>query len=79
MVISVFDTVESIVRKGEIACISNFSFSPHCFQKAFLHRPVIRFLVWEWVKADLNTVPFNPDFLRPWERSLLETLLERRK
>ena len=33
MIISVFDRVENIVRKGEIACTSNFSFSHYVFQR----------------------------------------------
>ena len=31
MIISVFDNVENIVEKGEIACTSNFSFSHNVF------------------------------------------------
>ena len=31
--ISVFDRVENIVRKGEIACTSNFSFSHNVFKR----------------------------------------------
>ena len=33
MIISVFDKVENIVGKGEIACISNFSFSHDVFKR----------------------------------------------
>ena len=33
MIISVFDRVENIVGKGEIACTSNFSFSYNVFKK----------------------------------------------
>ena len=33
MIISVFDRVEKIVGKGEIACTSNFSFSHHVFKR----------------------------------------------
>ena len=33
MIISVFDRVENIVEKGEIACISNFSFFPQCLKR----------------------------------------------
>ena len=33
MMISVFDRVENIVRKGEIACTSNFSFSHDVFKR----------------------------------------------
>ena len=33
MIISVFDIVENIVGKGEIACTSNFSFSHNVFKR----------------------------------------------
>ena len=33
MIISVFDRVENIVRKGEIACRSSFSFSHNVFKR----------------------------------------------
>ena len=33
MIISVFDRVENIVGKGEIACTSNFSFSHYVFKR----------------------------------------------
>ena len=33
MIISVFDRVENIVAKGEIACTSNFSFSHNVFKR----------------------------------------------
>ena len=33
MLISVFDRVENIVGKGEIACTSNFSFSHNVFKR----------------------------------------------
>ena len=32
MIISVFDSVENIVGKGEIACTNNFSFSNNVFK-----------------------------------------------
>ena len=35
MKISVFDRVENIVGKGEIACTSNFSFSHNVFKRLF--------------------------------------------
>ena len=35
MIISVFDRVEKIVGKGEIACTSNFSFSHNVFERLF--------------------------------------------
>ena len=36
MIISVFDSVENIVGKGEIACTSNFSFSHNVFKRLLL-------------------------------------------
>ena len=33
MIVSVFDTVENIVRKGKIACTSNLSFSHNNFKR----------------------------------------------
>ena len=33
MIISVFDRVENIVGKGEIACTSNFSFDHNVFKR----------------------------------------------
>ena len=33
MIISIFDKVENIVGKGEIACTSNFSFSHNVFKR----------------------------------------------
>ena len=39
MIIYVFDRLENIVEKGEIACTSNFSFSCNVF-KMLLPRPV---------------------------------------
>ena len=33
MIISVFDRVENIVGKGQIACTSNFSFSHNVFKR----------------------------------------------
>ena len=46
MIISVFDRVESIVGKGEIAC--KFLF-PQCFQKASFPEALKGVIVWEWV------------------------------
>ena len=39
MIISVFDRVENIVGKGEIACTSNFSFSNNVFKGLFFPDP----------------------------------------
>ena len=41
MIVSVFDRVENIVGKGEIACTSDFSFST-TFSKDFFPRPIKR-------------------------------------
>ena len=38
MIISVFDKVENIVGKGEIACTSNFSFSHNVFKRLLFQR-----------------------------------------
>ena len=38
MIISVFDRVENIVGKGEIACTSNFSFSHNVFKRLLFQR-----------------------------------------
>ena len=38
MIISVFDRVENIVGKGEIACTSNFSFSHNVFKRILSQR-----------------------------------------
>ena len=55
MIISVFDRVENIVGKGEIACTSNFSFSHNVF-KWPLSKGVI---VWECVKQIRNFATFK--------------------
>ena len=51
MIISVFDRVENIVGKGEIACTSNFSFSLNVFKKASFPDSSKGVIVWEWVKT----------------------------
>ena len=38
VIISVFDRVENIVGKGEIACTSNFSFSHNVFKRLLSQR-----------------------------------------
>ena len=43
-----FDRAEHIVGKGEIACTSNFSFTPQYFQKASFPDPSKGVVVWEW-------------------------------
>ena len=55
MIISVFDRVENIVGKGEIACTSNFSFYPQCFQKASFPEASKGVIVWEWLKVVRST------------------------
>ena len=50
MRISVFDRVENILGKGEIACTSSFSFST-MFSKGFFPKLIKGVIVWEWVKA----------------------------
>ena len=72
MIISVFVILENIVGKGEIACISNFSFShnkqfllfPQCFQKSSFPDPSKGVIIWEWVKEDLN-------YSKSYERELV--------
>ena len=68
MMIYVFDWVEKIVGKGEIACTSNFSCSPQCFQKASFTDPSKGVIVWEWVKT-LITIPSlnDPDIEAYWK------------
>ena len=51
MIISVFDRVENIVGKGEIACKSNFSIFHNVFKKASFPDPSKGVILWEWVKA----------------------------
>ena len=56
VIISVFDRVENIVGKGEIASTSNFSFFPQCFQEDSLLKTLWDIvskgvIVWEWVKS----------------------------
>ena len=48
---SVFDRVENIVGKGEIACTSNSPFST-LFSKGFFPRLVKRCHLWEWVNVE---------------------------
>ena len=55
MIISVFDRVEDIVGKGEIACTSNFSFSHNVFQKASSLDASKGVIEWEWVKLHFFT------------------------
>ena len=52
MIISVFDTVENIVGKGEIA-YKQFLLCPKCFQKASFLDLSKGVIVWEWIKVHL--------------------------
>ena len=61
MIISVFDRVENIVGKGEIACTSNFSFSHNVFQKASFPDTSKGVIEWEWVKLKMD---INETFFR---------------
>ena len=49
MIISVFDRVENIDGKGEIACTNTFLLFPHCFQKVSFPDPSKGVIVWEWI------------------------------
>ena len=49
MIISVFDRIENIVGKEEIACTSNFSFSHNVFQTASFPDASKGVTLWEWV------------------------------
>ena len=55
MVISVFDRVENIVGKGEIAC----TIFPQCFKKASFQEASKGVIVWEWVKERNSYVNIN--------------------
>ena len=57
--------------KRRKCCLPVFSFSPQFFLKTFFLR-VIK-------TSDLNSVAHNPDFKRPWRKSLLKTLWEKMK
>ena len=57
--------------KGEIACYEEFLLFPQCFQKACFHgRQKVSLLG--------NGLTHNPNFLRPWKRSCMETLWEKK-
>ena len=49
MIISVFERVENIVGKGEIAYTSNFSFTPNVFKRLLSQTPSKGVIVCEWV------------------------------
>ena len=50
MIISVFDRVENIVGKGEIACTRNFSYSQNDSKRLSSQQRPKMSLLWEWVK-----------------------------
>ena len=50
MIISVFGSVENIVRKGENAGYKHFLLFPQCFEKASFPEASKGVIVWEWVK-----------------------------
>ena len=49
MIISVFDSVENIVGKGENAGYQHFLLFPQCFVKASFPDTSKGVIVWEWV------------------------------
>ena len=55
MIISVFDRIENIVGKGEIARYEQFLLFPQCFQKASFPEASKGVIMWEWV----NPLPNN--------------------
>ena len=73
MIISVFDRVENIVGKGEIAHYGQFLRFPQCFQKACFSGASKGVIVWEWVKHTnifymeecINQIPSCTDSLLP--------------
>ena len=50
MIISVFDRVENIMRKGENAGYQHFLLFQQCFEKASFPYTSKGVIVWEWVK-----------------------------
>ena len=55
MIISVFDTAENIVGKGENAGYQHFLLFPQCFGKATFPDLSKGVIVREWVKAHFHT------------------------
>ena len=51
MIISVFDSVENIVGKGENAGNQHFLLFPQCFKKTSFTDTSKDVIVWEWVNA----------------------------
>ena len=54
MIISVFNRVENILGKGEIARYEQFLLFPQCFQKACFPGASKGVIVWEWVNGLFN-------------------------
>ena len=59
MIISVFDRVENIVGKGEIARYEQFLLCPQCFQKACFPGASEDVTVGEWVNSYHTILNFN--------------------
>ena len=54
--ISVFDRVEKIVRKGENAGYQHFLLFPQCFEKASFPDTSKGVIMWEWVKRNIHQI-----------------------
>ena len=59
MIISVFDTFENIVGKGEMACTSKCLLFPQCFEKASFLDASKGVIVWESVKPLPDNAAFR--------------------
>ena len=57
--ISVFDSVENIVGKGENAGYQHFLLFPQCFEKASLPEASKGVILWEWVNPLPNRFFFR--------------------
>ena len=85
MIISIFDTVENMVEKGENAAYQHFLLFPQCFERASFtdtSKGVTSFpdtsksvTVREWV----TPFPNKPWLLRVCSTSLMKTLWENKK
>ena len=64
MTLSVFDRVENIVGKGEIACISNFSFSNNVIKRTFSQRRQKVSLCGNGLKCMNHTDSYAPSAVR---------------
>ena len=60
IVISVFDRVENIVEKGEIACTSNYSFSHNVFKRLLSQTHQKVSLCGNGLKKSMPEYPFKP-------------------